>query len=602
MNAPHSIQLSKNFREYFPSFVMRLSLAGAILFLLPGNSQAQKKYFLQLKPDSQSEDVLHEKAWKKISQKNVDSLQCLKEINRMVSSLQSGGYLAAGVDSIHFADDTCKAVIHSGNSFRWMELRRGNVEEVFLRGTGYRQKSFAGRTFNPEEFGALREKIIENCENNGYPFAGLNLDSTTVTDSTLRASLHLSKNRFTKIDSVVVRNKDVIAPVYMYNYLGIKPGDPYNESQVRKITLRMKELSFAKESSPARILFTDQYTKLELNLEGKHSSQFDGIIGLLPNSGNEGKTTLTGEVHLKLQNSFRRGEIIDLNWRALPSQSQDLKLRFYYPFLFNTPFGMDLFLGVYKKDTSYIDVDRLIGVQYQLSGNNFLKAFLNIKESNLVSTAGLENITTLPPYADMDLTAYGLTFHYELLDYRINPHKGYLLDVTGSTGNRTIRRNPDVNPAVYDSIELISSRYKVNLLLESFLPLASRHVLNAGLLSGTQTGEGTFDNELFRLGGLKTLRGFDDESILASSFVIGKLEYRYILELNSYLFAFYNAAWYKKKTNSGSTSDTPQGFGTGIAFETKLGIMSVTYALGKEFSNPIQFRNAKIHFGIINYF
>ena len=111
-----------------------------------------------------------------------------------------------------------------------------------------------------------------------------------------------------------------------------------------------------------------------------------------------------------------------------------------------------------------------------------------------------------------------------------------------------------------------------------------------------------FTNELYRIGGLKSLRGFDEESIYASAFSIGKLEYMYLLEQNSFLFAFFNGAWYENKNRSGFISDQPIGFGAGIDFETKLGIMSVSYALGKQFDNPIYFRTGKIHFGIVNYF
>ena len=49
-------------------------------------------------------------------------------------------------------------------------------------------------------------------------------------------------------------------------------------------------------------------------------------------------------------------------------------------------------------------------------------------------------------------------------------------------------------------------------------------------------GETMFQNELFRIGGLKTLRGFDEESIFASVYSIFTLEYRFILEQNSYYY------------------------------------------------------------------
>jgi len=104
------------------------------------------------------------------------------------------------------------------------------------------------------------------------------------------------------------------------------------------------------------------------------------------------------------------------------------------------------------------------------------------------------------------------------------------------------------------------------------------------------------------LGGLNSLRGFDEESINASLFAIGKVEIRYVLEQNSFLQLFFNGAWYERNSNSGYVSDKPIGFGAGITFDTRLGIFSFNYALGREFSNPVQFRAAKIHFGLVNYF
>nr|MBA2413124.1 BamA/TamA family outer membrane protein [Burkholderiaceae bacterium] len=141
-------------------------------------------------------------------------------------------------------------------------------------------------------------------------------------------------------------------------------------------------------------------------------------------------------------------------------------------------------------------------------------------------------------------------------------------------------------------------------IFDYYIPLFSRSVINLGASGGGLSGESsvTFDNELFRIGGLKTLRGFDEESITASSYVIGKLEFRYLLEQNSNLFLFYNLAWYERYTQSGYIKDQPSGFGAGINFETKLGIFSFSYALGKEFDNPVRIKAAKIHFGLVNYF
>jgi hemolysin activation/secretion protein len=109
-------------------------------------------------------------------------------------------------------------------------------------------------------------------------------------------------------------------------------------------------------------------------------------------------------------------------------------------------------------------------------------------------------------------------------------------------------------------------------------------------------------NEVFRIGGLNTLRGFNEESLFASSFVIGTLEWRYVFEKNAAAFLFFDAAYYERNINSGYFKDFPYGFGAGVNFETKAGIFNLAYALGSEQNNPIEIRNAKIHFGFVNFF
>jgi hemolysin activation/secretion protein len=127
-------------------------------------------------------------------------------------------------------------------------------------------------------------------------------------------------------------------------------------------------------------------------------------------------------------------------------------------------------------------------------------------------------------------------------------------------------------------------------------------VVNTGVSGAWLQGKDIFENELFRFGGLRSLRGFDEESLFATAYVTGKLEYRYIIEQNSFLFLFLNGAWYENRSRNQYLSDTPYGFGTGITFETKPGIFTISYALGSEQGSQILFRSSKIHFGIINYF
>jgi hypothetical protein len=80
------------------------------------------------------------------------------------------------------------------------------------------------------------------------------------------------------------------------------------------------------------------------------------------------------------------------------------------------------------------------------------------------------------------------------------------------------------------------------------------------------------------------------------------LEYRVLLEENSAVYVFADQAWYEKKGESGFVTDHPLNFGAGFNFQTRAGVFTFNYALGKQFENPILVRNGKVSFGFRNLF
>jgi hemolysin activation/secretion protein len=138
--------------------------------------------------------------------------------------------------------------------------------------------------------------------------------------------------------------------------------------------------------------------------------------------------------------------------------------------------------------------------------------------------------------------------------------------------------------------------------IDKYFQLSSRSVIQASYHGAAIFSNKIFQNELFRIGGFHLLRGFNEQSVLASQYHIGTIEYHYLLGQNSYFYLFFDGAYVVNESLSPVTYDTPIGFGAGINFETRAGIFGVNYALGQQQNNPIQFRNAKIHFGYVNYF
>lgn len=525
-----------------------------------------------------------------------------QEINRYLDNLIAQGYASASLDSLSYQENKMIAYVFCGLPYNWIKLSAGNVDEIILSKTGYREKLFRGKTFEHRKLEKMMVKMLYAYENYGYPFIRLHLDDIRIDGEGIEASLNAIKGNRYIIDSVNIKGRAKISSRYIENYIGIKPGDVYNEQLINALTTRVREIPFVREARPTQVIFLEDKAVIRLELNERKASQFNGMLGFLPNSDQTGKLLLTGEAVMKLRNSLGRGELIEAEWRRLQVATQRLDINVEYPFILNTPFGIDGEFHLYKRDSTFLNLQRNLGVQYLFGGNNYLKVFVENRSSSLLNTRNLQNITVLPDFADITSNQYGLELQSERLDYRFNPRKGYRLRLKASTGIRNIKQNSAINPSLYEGIQLRTIQWTGSADFDYFIPLGAQSAFVPGLLSHLITGENLFENELFLIGGFNSLRGFDDESIFASLFTMINLEYRYLFEENSYFSLFWNGAYYENTSRNRNIVDRPYGVGVGLSFETGAGIFNISYALGKQFDNPLQFRNARVHFGITSLF
>lgn len=579
-----------------------LPFAGRLLcffvLVLVGSSQAQN-VTLQLL-DTRESKVLSKLDYRRKFSNKQDAY---KELENVIKTLQFQGYLLAEVDTTYGDSLKVFARVSEHQLFRSARLGIGNLNPVLASKLGISEKLYLNKPYRYREVAKTIDKIISYYENNGYPFASVKLDSLQITENTLSAVLNVQKNKLYKIDSIKVVGSARVNENFLNRYLQVKENMLYDEAVFLGISRKLKQLPFVVETQGQRVQLTQRTNKLILFLDKKNASQFDGIIGLLPDA-NTGKTIVTGDVKIKLVNGiFRNGETFDLEWRRLKSQTQDFFGRVNYPYLFRTPVGIDYSLKIYQRDTTFIDINNNIGLNYYFDGLNNVKVFYKQRNSNLISTNGLEFISALPEYADIQTQSYGAGIFLEKLDYRFNPRKGYSILVNAQTGNRLIKKNAKINPELYEGLLLRSTQYQSEGTFAFFLPLSGRSTVRVGIQGATVFGNSSlFKNELFRIGGLKTLRGFDEESIFASTYVIPTLEYRFLFSQNSNILLFMEGAWYENTSKGQYDQDTPVSVGAGINFETKAGILTLNYGLGNQRGNGFDLRNGKIHFGLTALF
>lgn len=577
----------------------------------------QKKYFVQY--IFVGKDSLYQSQQIGLNNNFQSKEEAQKYIHQIQTILFNKGYAGASIDSVDYGVEKANVFLYLGQLYQWDFINTDSVENNVLENIGWRENQFNNQEVNFSKLELLKENLLNYYENTGYPFAKIEMDSIKIKDGKISGFLKVDKGILYHLDSIRVYGKLKISNQFLQHYLSLFNGSIYSQKKLNEVSKKLKELPFLQEATPWTITMLGSGSILNLYLMPKPSSQVNVLIGFLPSNQPNKKSQLTADVHLDLNNAFSHGENILLNWQQLQPQSPRLNLGYKQPFIFNSKFGIDGAFDLLKQDSLYLQLSGRLGIQYFIASNQTVSVFYKAENSYLLSggvdTTQIIISKKLPSHIDVASNNVGLTYNFINTDYRFNPRKGNELNITGSAGIRKVKMNNDIirlkdpsNPSfdfrsLYDSIQLKSYRFMINAMGAHYFPVGKNSVLKTSVNIGLIQSPQLFQNELFRIGGYRLLRGFDEESIYANQYAVFTGEYRYLLGINSYFFGFVDGAYASAQLNKNKFSNTFISAGLGLEFETKFGLLNLSYAVGKRDDVKFDLRNSsKIHFGYINYF
>lgn len=526
------------------------------------------------------------------------------QLRSVLKEMWNTGYLEASFDSLNYKDSMhAKVDFHKGKQYQWATLQKGNVNESWLSQIGFRRDIYEGKAFKPKQFSELMDALLKLAEKKGYPFARLRLDNATFQQQQIKGELHLQKGQQYVYGDLELLGDVDVSERYLRNYLSLNEGDVYNEKAIEAIESQLNALNFLQSVDPPEVTFKEGGdADIKLFLDSRNANRIDGILGLMPNSGEGNQFLITGRLDLGLKNPFGKAIGFDLYWEKNQPRTQELNVDFNYPFLFDLPLGVDFNLDLLKFDTLFLNIGTEIGGRYLMKGTNYLRFFFKNRQSNLIGDLEAKEIIDRKGYFGYNTNFYGLEAYFENLDYKLNPTTGYRINIKGSVGTKNLE-NPDLFKDRRDASPVSNAViYQARLDFAYFVKIADRSTIKFGLQGKHLEDEQIVFNQLYRFGGLGTLRGFDDKSIFASTYGISTFEYRYLTGKDAFIRAFWDGAYFQRLTIEQKTNDLPYGFGLGYNFRTKAGIFSINYALGKRKNTPLSFRQGKIHFGITNLF
>ncbi|MBW7467079.1 outer membrane protein assembly factor BamA [Pontibacter aydingkolensis] len=532
---------------------------------------------------------------------HADSVEASKEAKALVYQLQQDAYLLASADSLYLRRDTLHVKLHLGQRFEWAQLRNGNLSEGILIESGFREKFYRDTPFKPAEYVKLQQRILDYAERNGYPFASVWLDSMKIDNGKINAALMVEKAFVVTYDTLGIIGETKTQPKFLMRYLQLLPGQIYNQDQVNASQRMLTQLPYIRQTRPPQVQFVRDKAKVLYFLEDRQANQIDGIVGFLPDPTRQDKLLITGEANLNIRNIRGTGKQLGLQWRRVNKGSVILNGEYLHPNLLGTPFEVGTKFNLLKQDSSFITIQPRLQLAYYTLKYGKFSVFSEWRNSRILSSASTQSLQAFD-LADARTNTYGLNYLWNNLDDFYFPKRGRLVELQLAAGTKRLLRNTDLEQSFYDTLKLKTTQLSLGLRVENFMRLGTNSALLTRLRGEALLNDQIFLNDMYRIGGLNTLRGFDEYFFYASSYAVGTLEYRLFTAADSYVLLFYDQAYYRSDLENSKISDYPFGVGGGISFSTGAGIFQLVYSLGKSDQQPVSLRYSKIHFGITSKF
>ena len=533
-----------------------------------------------------------------------DSLELGRSLGRVVRAWRESGYLQANIDKLEYDVDSVLVIhAHLGPQYEWAYLRIRGIPDALDGRLGKYPRRMTDQAVNVQEVMSTLNEAVRYSEEHGYPFAMIQVDSLVASNGLVSAALVYESGPLIRWDSLRVLGNAPVKSSFLGAYLGITPGKPFRQSILEEAVVKLQRLPYLALANPPVVTFQNEEARLTITVEARKSNRFDAVVGVFPNERAGGELLITGAVDLALNNLFRSGKSLELHWDRPQVETQTLRIGYAHPNLFLSPLGLSFSFDLFKQDTSFINRQMALGFDYVDIKNNSVSLFSRWESSRLISTTQFQADTVLPEVTDYNINYLGLRYRRLPKMYQDGvPNSYWSIDISSAFGTKNILKNSDIDESLYTGVQLRSNQFSGEVKIEGLANLTRNYFLMGRIRGGTLANAQLFKNELFRLGGLNSIRGFNENFFFASDYAIATIEGQLFFNGLSNLFLFYDQAFVNQRIGDDAMEDTPFGFGTGLRLASDAGVFSLVYALGQSAGQPLDLRFSKIHFGYVATF
>lgn len=542
------------------------------LIILSTNEVIGQKIKLNITSELKNEQTVLNNI--EFSQFNIDSISSVKEINRISNYLKTLGYLS----------NSYKTAWKNKNETTAHFTLNRKIEEVILKTNLSSENNFKSLKIKNNKisipFSELKNTLIyisKELENQGKSFSKVQLKNIIIKSKTLFAELKINKSKDRTIDKIIVKGYENFPKSFLKNHFNLKLNTIFKQKKIEELSKATKNIDFISEIKPPEILFTKDSTIIYMYLKRKQRNSFDGNVNFA--SKENGNLLFNGNINLNLNNTLNKGEKFELYYNNIGEEKQEFSLSAETPYIFNSKISPEFTFLIHKEDSTFISTKFESRTSYKLN-----------QKTNIAFTYNSESSKNLNNEINNNTETYNNYFIGLKFQYRLKKNDFFLND----------KFNIEINPSIgkrNTNLENLS-QIKIESKLSYLLDINSKNSFYINNETGVLISDNLLNNELFRIGGANTIRGFNEQSLFTEKYSFLNIEYRYLTSSKSYFYTITDIA----KLNVNSESKNLIGLGLGYLFTSNNSQINISSVTSKNNNQNIDLKNTKLLISWVNFF
>lgn len=434
---------------------------------------------------------------------------------------------------------------------------------------------------------AFLNHSLKELGRKGYAFAKLNLTKIQKKGAKLFATLEFEAENPRKLNSIVIKHAKAeesgdFPKGYLAQINRKYKNKIFNQDLVKQIHDDFDKYRFVNQLKYPEILFTKDTTKVYVYIEKIKSNTFDGFIGF--NNSDQKKITFNGYLDLTLQNTLKAGEQFSLYWKSDGNKQKTFKTALELPYIRKSPIGLRGQLNIFKQDSTFQNTKTAVDLSYYL--NYDTRLYLGY-QSTLSSDIQNTNDAFISDYKNSYLTS-------ELAYSKPDHHNSLFLNESQLSIKTGIGKR-QTNDETYNTVK--NQQFFIDLSAMHTFYLNNKNSINIRSQNYYLQSTNYITNELFRFGGINSIRGFTENSLQANFATTILTEYRYTATPTLYFHTIIDYCHFKdpSKTQQIRAQSNLLGIGLGLGIQTKNGLLKISLANGSSKNQQIKFYNTIIH-------